>query len=697
MRFSIIIPMLLIISNLFAQNQTKKDSIAKQELKEVVIQNNKKSIEQKADRTIFSFSDQAHLNSGSLLEGLKKLPGLIVSDVAGMMYQGKQLEVYMDGRPTNMYSNELTSYLEGMPANAIEKIEIITQPGAEFPATSGGAIINIITSKNAKKYVSATYSNGYSFSKYTKSRHRFNNSILINAKNDWFGWQVQLGQNYNESFQKTIFKSTDLLLSDNYSDKKNKLYFIKTGLKFDIKNDRLLLNYDINTQANLADIAAFGYGFTANDNSKTNKLRNEVSVVYQKRFQNTAKKFDFSLDFNQNQIDFNLHPINQNAATLSNNSLQNYYQFKIDFTNEWHFLDKTKWSIGTLAERTDFETRNFDVVNLDYTRKTFSIYNELQSTYKSFDFIFGTRLESYEITGKTDTYTLNTFKRVRLFPNATIQYNLMKDIFINANYNQKISLPNTSALNPNNTNYQNPNVNFYGNPNLDPTLFDNYEIKLSAMEYFNIGYSWTNAQNQVISRIVSSNSSAANVSQNLPKMSIHHFTFGFPVPFMIFTKGIKKMLEYNFNPDEINFIYLYLENQKHIIEGLDSKGVTYFGFMAQIILPQKIKFTTNFNSSTTGGNYYYYQMNRPFYNQMDFTFSKKFLSNNLSASIVLNDVLNTNRQDLSGIGTPFTYQNKYDSRRIGFSINYKLPSKNKLAKEENILTKEQKEDKTLVK
>jgi hypothetical protein len=37
--------------------------------------------------------------------------------------------------------------------NAIEKIEIITQPGAESPATSGGAILNIITNKNAKNYL----------------------------------------------------------------------------------------------------------------------------------------------------------------------------------------------------------------------------------------------------------------------------------------------------------------------------------------------------------------------------------------------------------------------------------------------------------------------------------------------------------------------------------------------------------------
>ena len=78
-----------------------------------------------------------------------------------MMYQGKQLEVYLDARPLNIFSNELIAYLEGMPANSIEKVEVITQPGAEFPATSGGAIINIVTSKKAKKYLSATYSNGF--------------------------------------------------------------------------------------------------------------------------------------------------------------------------------------------------------------------------------------------------------------------------------------------------------------------------------------------------------------------------------------------------------------------------------------------------------------------------------------------------------------------------------------------------------
>ena len=113
-----IIVILGFTTNIFAQETPKKTT----ELETVAIIKTKKAVEQKADRTIFDFAGQSQLNSGSVLEGLRKLPGLIISDVAGMMYQGKQLDVFMDARPLNISSNELTAFLEGMPANAIEKV-----------------------------------------------------------------------------------------------------------------------------------------------------------------------------------------------------------------------------------------------------------------------------------------------------------------------------------------------------------------------------------------------------------------------------------------------------------------------------------------------------------------------------------------------------------------------------------------------
>lgn len=693
MKYFLTLTTVLLSQLIIAQNETSKDTIKTSELKEVVVGSKKKSIEQRADRTIFDFSEQSHLNSGSLMEGLKKLPGLIVSDVAGMMYQGKQLEVFMDTRPLNIYSNEVTSYLESLPANSIEKVEIITQPGAEFPATSGGAIINIITSKNAKKYLSATYSNGYSYTKYDQSRHRLNNSLLLNSKNKWFGWQIQAGQNYNEGYQRTNFQNENVVLSKNVSDRINRFYFFKTGLKFDFKKDRLLVNYDFSTSNNNALVDASGVGFQSSDKSNNELDRNDVAINYQKRFTDKSKKLDFRFNANSVKNDFELMNSTSGNSVLDNGFNQLFYQFKTDYSQDLSVLDKTKFSSGILADKLEFEAQNLGITNLDYQRTTLSAYSEFQTSYNKFDFIMGGRLESYSITGNTDSAKLIPFKQTRFFPNATIQYNIIPQVFVNANYNKKISLPNTAALNPNNTSYQNPNVSIFGNPNLQPTIFDNYEVKISAFEYFFVSYSRSDANNQVMNRIISAGSGAASISENIPQITIHNFNFGLPIPYMLFTKGLKETLKFDFNPDEINFLYLYVGHQKHILPDVESKGLWFFNAMSQIVLPSKIKFTANYNTSSTGGNYYYFENRVPFSHQFDVTFAKKFLDNNLSVSLYCNDIFNTNEQGFNALGTNLIYESKNDSRRIGLSLNYKIPTKNKLAKEEgNILNNDKKDD-----
>lgn len=682
-----------IFNNLNAQNDTLKST----KLEEVIIKEKKKAVEQKADRTIYNFSGQAYLNSGTLMEGLKKLPGLIISDIAGMMYQGKQLEVYMDSRPTNMYSDELNTFLESLPANSIEKVEIITQPGAEFPATSGGAIINIITSKKSKKYVTINYSNGYSNTNYDKNRNKYNNSVLINAKNNILGWQIQVGQSHNESYQKTVFESDNTLLSNQYFDKQNRYYFLKTAMKFDFKKDRLLLNYDINTNNNDANVDANGFGFTSKDDSESKRYRSDVMLVYQKRFKNNSRKLDFILNFNKNSNNFEFRNRGIVLPVLDNDSKQIFYQFKTDFSQELQIFEKSKISLGVLADQLIFETKAFHIQNLEYFRKTISGYTEFQSSYNDFDFILGARLESYHIGGNTPSNKLNPFVQMRVFPNVTFRYNVLPQVFVNANYNQKISLPNTATLNPNNTDYQNQNINYYGNPNLDPTLYSNFEFKISAMEYFFVGYSRNDAKNQVVNRIIETSNGIAKVSENEPKISVHNFNFGLPIPFMLFTKGLKETLKLDFNPDEINFFNLYLDYQKYKIEQIETKGFWSFNLMSQIILPGTINFTTNYNTSTTGGNYYFYLMRKPFYEQVDITLSKKFLSNNLSISIYADDIFDTNRQDLKAVATSVVYHSQYDTRKVGFSINYKISSKNKTINEENILTNEKKEEKLIEK
>ncbi|RBN50256.1 TonB-dependent receptor domain-containing protein [Flavobacterium psychrolimnae] len=676
-----------------AQEEPKKAV----ELNEVAIVKTKKAIEQKADRTIFDFSSQPSLNSGSVLEGIKKLPGLIASDVAGMMYQGKQLDVFMDGRPLNITSNELNSFLEGMPANAIEKIEIITQPGAEFPATSGGAIMNIITNKNAKNYLSATYTNSTNFTSYDHLRWRINNSLLLSAKNKYFGWQLNVGQNYRESAVWTSLtkneNNTTSLLSTTEADRFGRTNFAKSALTFDIGNDRLLFNYDVNYSNNNSNTLGNGPGFSTNDDSFTDALRQDFVVTFQKKFEDKSKKLDFRFNYNSNQNDFILNSRNSNATILDNASTQQLYNAKVDYSQPIAFSDEGKISFGGLYEALLFETQNMEIVNLDYQRKTAAAYGELQTKFDKFNFIVGGRAEDYNITGKTNTADLIPFKQFRFFPNGSAQYNFSNSVYFNVNYNKKISLPSTSALNPNNTNYQNPNIDYSGNPNLQPTIFDNYEAKLSAFDYAFIGYNVSSAQNQVINRVLLTDDVVVNTNINVPQIKIHNFNVGLPIPYMLFTEGLKETMKMNINPDKMNFLYVYTAYQFHQIPEIKTNGFWMFNLMSQIVLPKDIKFVANFNYIMPKGNYFYFIAEKPFNNTLDLTFSKKFFKDQLSVSISADDVLNSNRFVFSSVGTPLLLANKNDTRRFGFSVNYKIPTKNKLAKEDpNLLNKEKKEE-----
>lgn len=687
----------------FAQETPKKESDTKEkQIDEVTITKTKKAVEQKADRTIFDFSEQPNLNSGTLMEGLKKLPGLVSTDIAGMMYQGKLLDVFMDGRPLNISSNELTAFLDGMPANSIERIEIITQPGAEFPATSGGAILNIITSKNAKSYLTATYSGSYAFTNYDKFRNKTVNSLSLNARNKYFGWQVNFGQNYRESAQWSTMDD----FSKTITDRIGRGYFANAAMTFDLGEDRLLLNYEFNKNNNDNAISSNGFGLVNNiltpinseDFANTLVNRNEATITYQKRFDDKNKKLDFQLNYNNYNSDFAqksfINPVN-NIANASN---QNVYSFKVDFSQPLKILDEGKISVGGLYEKLSFDTDNKIITNLDYQRQTSSMYAELQSKLKKFDFILGARAENYDISGITRIWQNNAvveknlvpFNQFRIFPNASVQYNFMKNVYFGLNYNKKINLPNISFLNPNNTIFNNQNINYSGNPYLQPTIFDNFEVKISAFNYAFFSYSISYSDNNIAQQVGRKDLLITNTNINIPKMRIHSFNAGIPVPFMVFTKSLKEMLKFDFNPDKINFLYLYTNYQKHEIPNLDNKGFWVFGGMAQIILPKDIKFTANYRHITKG-NYFYFEAIKPFNQSFDINLTKKFMNDRLTVSLYADDIFNQNKNYFNSVRpndlSPVLLSSKNDTRKFGISFNYKIPTKNKLAKEDPNLIK----------
>lgn len=679
----------------------EKDKTKEKQLEGVVITKTKKAIEQKADRTIFDFSEQESLNSGSVMEGIKKLPGLIASDVAGMLYQGKQLDVYMDGRPLNISSNELSAFLEGMPANSIERIEIITQPGAEFPATSGGAIMNIITSKTVKSYLTATYSANYNFTNYDQWRNRTNNSISLNARNKYFGWQINAGQNYRES----LMDSNQDNLAIINSDRITRGIFAKTAVTVDLGLDRLLLNYDFykndGDTNNLSTGIFEGNSYLQNSYLDSENYRNEAVITYQKKFADKAQKLDFKASYSQADTQFNQQDEVQNQNILDNSSVMKVANFRVDYSQPMNILDGGKISFGGLYEKQNYKTASFNNLNLDYQKLNAAAYLEFQATIKKIDVILGTRAEDYDISGIAYNYKnskyedLTAFKKFKFFPNASLQYNFAKQIYFALNYNKKISLPSISVLNPNNTTFEGPNSQSAGNPNLQPAIFDNFEAKLSALDYVFVGYNVSVAKNQVVQKISREGDVIINSQENVSELKIHNFNVGFPIPFAIFNTPLKELMKFNINPDKLNFVYIYSAYQLHELPDISTKGFWVFNFMAQIILPKDIKFVANYNYLTAKGNYYYFVADKPFSNSLNLTLSKKFMNDRLNVSLFADDVFNTQETALHSISSVpnVNLSSKYDSRRFGISLNYKIPTRNKNAKvDSNLLQQDKKED-----
>ncbi len=698
----------LFFSQTALAQQDKNSGTKEKDIEGVVIVKTKKAVEQKADRTIFDFSEQEHLNTGSAMEGIKKLPGLIATDVAGMMYQGKLLDVYLNGRPLNISSNELTSFLEGMPANSIEKIEVITQPGAEFPASSGGAIMNIVTNKNALKYLSATYSGNYSFTNEDKFRSRTSHSLSLNARNKYFGWQLRVGQNYRES---KLFSNQDYLAFTD-TDRIGRGTFAKAGLTFDLGMDKLLVNYDVYQNNNDNQTLSSGSftlpgnitnEFTALDAAKTNSLRQEGVLTYQKRFDDKNRKLDFQAGYTRSNNDFYQDNIyNQSTAggfqtlgrLLDNSSLMQVSNLKVYYSQPLRLLDEGKISFGGLYEYQQFDTSSKGITNLEYERNTAASYLELQVKLNKFDFILGTRAENYDISGTTrftdnegmlQQSALIPFNKFRFFPNASVQYNFMNQVYLAFNYNKKITLPSISALNPNNNTFAGPNSTVSGNPYLQPTIYDNFEVKVSAFDYAFIGYNVSQIDNQVAQSLSREGDVIKSEQVNIPDMRIHNFNIGMPIPFMIFTTPLSEIMKVNFNPDKINFVFVYAGYIKHEILGRDSKGLKVLNLMAQVILPYQVKMTANYNVLSKKAGFYYFESERPFNERFDLTFSRKFLNDKLTLSVFGNDLFNTQATQLHS--TPVTgnsvfLYSKSDTRTFGLSVNYKIPTRNKLAKED---------------
>ncbi|MBQ7062437.1 MAG: TonB-dependent receptor plug domain-containing protein [Bacteroidales bacterium] len=103
------------------------------------------------EKNIYNVADDPTVQSGTTEDALQNTPGVTVDVEGNITLRGvSSIEIWIDDKPSNLSAENLKTWLQTLPASAIDHIETITNPSAKY-ATEAEAIINIITRAHVKK------------------------------------------------------------------------------------------------------------------------------------------------------------------------------------------------------------------------------------------------------------------------------------------------------------------------------------------------------------------------------------------------------------------------------------------------------------------------------------------------------------------------------------------------------------------
>ena len=668
-------------------------------LKEVVLTDKKKYIKVESDKTTINVKDNPMVSSGTALDAIKKMPGVVASPTGGFSLNGKPIIIYIDDAPNSLSGNDLKNYLESLPAKAIENIELIYNPGASFDANASGSVINLVTSSVRLKGINANFNINYNFNKYQKPSPQ----ILLNGKEKNLSWQTMVGYNYIESEQKsengqtfTSFNPDKNISQERLTVSTNRNFYSRIGTNYKLsKKSNLLLNYNVTLSNNENNFNAKTFGSDIpdyfNDGISKNKSNNhEVSLQYKTKLDTLGRKLDiigFSNFFNNNPNSFSTaieNNTNSTFITKNNFDLLNYY-LKYDFTIPFQ---KYNFTVTTGGKFNHLDVNNIgnynlnnpitSIIDFDYEESNLAFYAEARKKINKLNLTVGLRLEDFKInrTGIVDnTATKIEFSNTNLFPNVSALYQLTDDVNISSSYSRKIRQPNYNTLDPNGTSFDQYNSSG-GNLLLNPVFFDNYGFKITALDYVQIGtnYSVAKDQNFFVFSAEPNELVSANTFRQFDRVKTFSAFANFPIPLDYFFKGKEVFMERLNQIDKMNYIFLSVNYIKTAIDGYDfpfkQKPIWNYAAESQIQLPWNIKNYMTYYILPSG-NWEIYNITRPI-QQFDISFHKEFLNNNLKIGLHAIDLFNQNETNAQ-IASPNLNTNFYeknDSRVFRISLSY---------------------------
>ncbi|MFB9052452.1 TonB-dependent receptor domain-containing protein [Formosa undariae] len=512
-------------------------------LNEVVLQGTTSSVINKVDRQVFTTGNFQNASGGNGIDVLKNIPSINVNGEGEIALRGStSFMLLLNGKPIQ---SSATQILGQLPANSIERVEVITAPSAKYDPEGKAGILNIITKKGATNgaFTQINLKLGApSIEDYdtAESAGRYGADFTYNLRQD--KWNLSLGASYQrndisgrrEGDVSTIindtltrFPSDGERSSDeiNYSGRINLDYTPDDSNSFSIgayagkrSKDRLatILYYDNHaiTPADGGDadrVYTFQY---LNDNLRIRKsdfavasfdyahvFENEsnlsTSFLYEYTFlggpttnenlgyPDTSEILQEEYNTNDNPLHGTRFQVDYNFKPMKMGQLAVGYQFRnLDHKGDF------------IYERKDLDTGEFVLIpefssEVDLTRQINSGYVQLDKSTDEFDYSVGLRLESMnrdlylkDKVGVVDT--TYTYDFVKLYPSASIQYKVNDNLILKTAYSRRVERTTSFKMNPFPEREHSETLE-QGDPTLKPEFID--LVELGVVKAFESGAS----------------------------------------------------------------------------------------------------------------------------------------------------------------------------------------------------------------
>lgn len=121
-------------------------------LEQVTVSASREEVAAALDRKTYAVAGNSAQAGGSALQVMAALPGITLTQDGKLQLRGSdKVAVLIDGKQSALTGVASQAGLENMPASAIERIEIITNPGAKFDANASAGIINLVLKKETQE------------------------------------------------------------------------------------------------------------------------------------------------------------------------------------------------------------------------------------------------------------------------------------------------------------------------------------------------------------------------------------------------------------------------------------------------------------------------------------------------------------------------------------------------------------------